>query len=249
MARTLLQSLQDRMKRDTPEQAAPGQTLAVQRIQRAGTGKAVDPRGPATSSLQERMAISQGEDRLQQIQDQEALQQEQQLQQQAEQTQAAEQARAGIAQGREQARESARQRMSELQQDLSQGRRQADFQDYAANLEQQGFLARLSNDQYINELTNEGRIKRLDDDLRFREEIKRSALDFASDDLYDRLGFARAADLDDDAFQRSLARIDLDIASRIAQEAAAAQQIQNIYSGATGAVSAGLEFAAQEGED
>ena len=242
MATTLLESLQNKMKNQSkPEQASPGQTQAVQRLQRAASGKAVGSRGPAVSSLGEKMARTQADQAIGQIQQKGQLQEQQQLQQQADQTQAAEQQRAGIQQSREQAKQAAAQQMAELEQNLEQGRDKADFQEYAAYLEQMGFLARLSNDQYITQLQQQGKLNRLDNELSFKEALVEESLDFASDELIKSLDFKRAVDMDNDEFLRYLGTISIEQAMQVAQATANQQNIKGMYEGGQQIISAGFK--------
>lgn len=109
-------------------------------------------------------------------------------------------------------------------------------------LEAASAYTRLMNDKYRYELEDEGRRRRLSDGLKFDAALKEAIFSDEISLLRDNIAFNKALDLDEAAFEKYLATIDVETALAVAtSEAKAASEtamISGIGSAATRAYSA-----------
>ena len=111
---------------------------------------------------------------------------------------------------------------------------------YQAKLEQAGFLARLSNDEYINKLQMEGQKARLDDENKFKIEYAKQAFQDQKALVQDNLKFEAMMNASDREFEESLARMSVDDVIRIVEENQKAAREQERISGWQSIISGGL---------
>ena len=250
MARSLLQSIQDKLGQ-APEQAkATGAEQGAGRLlQSKLTGKATGVTAPTTTSDAAQAAIAQTQAGLDtqaqqnqvaasQIAGQQQVQQQQaqQAQTQADLDRAAIEQRFDIEQ-------------QNLIRDLSRADRQLDTDKYRANLEQLGFMSALSDKRYIEQLTNEGRQRRFDDGLTFSEGLQEQVFADTQDLFRGDLDFKELLRADEREFAEKMADLNIDHALQIAEHDADAASTRAIYGGLGATVSGATQAYAAYDKD
>ena len=105
---------------------------------------------------------------------------------------------------------------------------QLDIKKNQAKLEQAGFLMRLSDDKYTTNLQMNGRRDRLDSEAGFKEALLRTTFADELDLFNNDLEFRALMRADDRAFQERLAKMNIDMAIKLASaenQAAGATQM------------------------
>ena len=112
----------------------------------------------------------------------------------------------------------------------------------AAQLEQLAFISALSDKQYLERLDAIARERNLADDLKFKQEAARLAFGANIDLVVKNAEWTRAYNASEREWRQAMAKIDLDQAMQIAANQIAAANNQAIFSGATSATSAGVDY-------
>lgn len=218
MARTLGEILKQRLA-EKPDNTGGGMQdmgAQTQKLLQAKTGKQVATgAGPAASSLGEQQAVTQTGQQLGQVQARGQL-----IGTQQQQTAEAQQQSFDI-QSRQQEqkkrafKQQADQQISGLVADFQRQKEEGRYREAAADVEQAGFLARLSTDQYVNELQKQGQINRLEDMASFREQFNESLYEGMEELLQKDLSFKSMINADQREFEKGLANMNLDAALNI----------------------------------
>jgi hypothetical protein len=255
MANTLLDTIKQNLQAPssgTPNAAPLGinQTAQTQQLLQAKSGRAVADTGqPRISNIGEQLANRQAQLGQQQLQQQGQtaaanVQQEEEYRQAQESTQTA----ALDEQSLEQMDQYTRQNEAILD-EYSQGQRQLDLNKDKAKLEQVGFMARLSNQQYIDNLQREGARARLDNDTNFRENLARSVFDDEQDMFKDDLTFRSMINADNRSFADQLQNIDVDYALKMAEAENQAANQRMMWTGVGNVTSGGIQaYASNAGQ-
>lgn len=135
---------------------------------------------------------------------------------------------------------------SKILQEFSTGQRQLDLNKDKAKMEQLGFAARLSNDQYVRSLQEQANKSRLSDAARFEEELTRTV--FAEEEALfrDNLDFRALMSADQRQFTEATAQIDLDFAMSLANAQSRQANENQMWTGVGGVISAGTQFATSD---
>ena len=242
MAKTLMEAIQKRLKTTPGKQdLGLGATQQVQDIQRAKTGKAVGGEtGPRTSALGEKQQAQLSQQALGQVAGQGQLQGLQQQQQGEAQQQAFDIAGRQLQERRMGMKERADREISTLQADYNRAVEEGDFQRAQASAEQASFLARLSNDKYINELQMEGARRRLDDNISFKKAFQEAQYSDMQDFLEDDLAFKTLMDADQRDFKEMISQMSVEDAMNIMNAQMAAGQQKQKWEGISKIASGGI---------
>lgn len=240
MARTLLDALNQQAA--PLQQQAGGELEFAQKLTQGLTGKAPQAAQPGKVSLQEQLALQTGKE-LGEQQRQQGLAVGEQLSQAAsqQQKQAELTGRKQTQQKQAVEQEFARKSMSTLK-ELDRNLDKLSTEQRGAKLEQLGTEARLSNKQYIDKLNLEGAKSRLNDKIGFKEQAYKTIFDNDISLFKDNIAFKKMQDLDDDQFKRLLAQIDINTALEMARQATKQQNLTDIFTGGTKAISAYAEW-------
>lgn len=195
---------------------AEDQTLKVQKLLRAKTGREVGPAETATSNIAEQVARGTT---ASQIQGLGAQMQVQQAGEDVEQARLAQQERLQR-QETDQARKfqtmQTKMETNKILNDLGRERGTISLEKDKARLEQAAFLISFQNKKYTDQLQDIGRRNRLDDQMAFNEAMQRQAMGAELDLLKDKLGKQDILAASDREFQEMLAGMSIDEAMKIA---------------------------------
>lgn len=231
--------------------AAPqlGETEQARGLLRAKLGKAGGPETvPAQSNIGEQVAqqqtqlglrdiASKGQIAGAQLGEQQADIEQRSAQQDSEQKQQMQQLQSGYA----------KQAQSILD-ELGAQAAGMDVNRRMAKMEQAGFAARLSNDQYLNKLQQQGKLQRLDDDRNFKYAAAEDIFADQQDLLKDDLRFKAMMDAGDREFNEALSQMSDDFALKMADKALQDQAAAAKYSAMAGLGGAGVNaFLANQG--
>lgn len=216
-------------------------TQGAQSLLGAKTGRALQQRGPAGSSIAEKIAIASGQAASKQQQQQGQLLGQQQKQQGIEQQQSADIA---AKQRESQAADfdsRIRQEKQQLLGEIEREGKQLDFDKNAAQINQLSFMMAYEDQKARDALISEGRKQRLDDDIAFNEALQASIFGEQMKLFKDNLAFQEAMNADDRAFQKELSKMDINYALEVAKAASDQANMQAMYSGASGVLSGGIQ--------
>jgi hypothetical protein len=118
--------------------------------------------------------------------------------------------------------------------------KQLAFRKDAASLEQLGFSLRLRDQQYVDQLTRIGKLRRLENENEFRKEFTRLQLGNNLSMFLDDLGFKEALYADQRTFEEMLAKINPDMAMRMATNAMKDASTSQIFQGVGTLASTGV---------
>jgi hypothetical protein len=185
----------------------------AQSILSAQTGKEKAPtafQGPAKSNLAELAAQDQTKQGLGQVQEQRGMQSQLFQAEQARQKEQEQQQLEQLDADELNQREELLNRGEEIMQEWRNQGTQLDLKKKAAQTEQLGFIARLSDDAYVNNLKREGRKARLNNKLKFQEELQKAIFDDERELFESDLSFKQAMKQDAREFKELLANEGLD---------------------------------------
>jgi hypothetical protein len=229
----------------TPGQApALGATQQVGGLLRAKLGKASTTGAvPAQSNVQEQLAQQDTQNQLKSVANVGAIQGEAMQQQAADQNLQASQQQAQHQETRAGLQDQFSRQTNQILDDLRNNRAQLNTSQQLAKMEQAGFMIRGMNDQYVNELKRQGQLGRLNNNVNFREA---AAQDIMSDEMElfkNQMEFKQMFDMNDRAFNEQLSAMSDNFALKMGDIAAKEASSQMMFSGASSAVSAGLQYA------
>jgi hypothetical protein len=101
----------------------------------------------------------------------------------------------------------------------------------ASSLEQLGFNLRLRDQQYVDQITRVGKLRRLEDENEFRNEFTRLQLGNNLNMFLDDLGFKEALYADQRTFEEMLARINPEMAMKMATDVMKDESTSQIFQG------------------
>jgi phage gp16-like protein len=107
-----------------------------------------------------------------------------------------------------------------------------DLSKKKAQLEQLGFIARLSDDTYLNNLKREGRKSRLSNKLKFQEELQKSIFDDERELFENDISFRQALKKDSSEFSEMLNQQGLDWKQALAVAEMKSKANEQIWTGA-----------------
>jgi hypothetical protein len=224
-----------------PEQGVTDEAQKLQTLLRARSGKQLSGTSVAGSNLGEQAAVAQTNQQMQQqVAPQAAIQSAQLAQQSAQIQQQEQQQRGQVAQSR---------RFDDLQttlkidstlKELERNKGQIDMNKEGARLEQLGAALRLQDKQYVDNLQREGQLARLSDDNAFREAALRSTMGDKMQIINKSIDNNAVFNDNSREFSRKVATIDIDSAYQMFNADMAAQKQQALYSGGGALLKAGI---------
>ena len=241
----LMNRMREAFKID-PTVQATDDTQRIQELQRGASGRAISgDSGPKQSDLAERIALSDSRQAATEQYDQAKLAEEDLTTRMTAQFQQFDDAKLKELETAIGRKEQMAQQSAALLGNLRRSEQQLDFNRDAAKIEQIGFTLRLNNDKYINQLNDMGTRARLDDAAVFQEELLRSVFADEIELLNSDLDFKRLLTLDNNAFLKELADMDINSASELANIQIKSQQLGSMYEGAGQVLSGGLKYASK----
>lgn len=205
------------------------QTLKVQKLLRAKTGREVGPAETATSNVAEQVAQGTTGTQLAQLGSQMQMQQAGEDIEQARLAQQERLQREETDQARKFQTMQTRMETNKLLNDLSRDRGSLSLEKDKARLEQTAFLMAMQDKKYTDQLQDAGRRQRLDDQVAFNEEMQKQAFGLELDLLKDKLQKQDILSASDREFQQMLSSMSIADAQAIAQmEMAYDQQVTAI---------------------
>jgi hypothetical protein len=128
-----------------------------------------------------------------------------------------------------------------------------DLNKKKAQTEQLGFIARLSDDAYVNNLQREGRKSRLQNKLKFQEELQKSIFDDERELFESDISFRQAMKKDSREFSEMMAQQGLDWKQALSVAEMKSQGNQQTWTGAGQVAQAGIQgygqYAAEDRAD
>lgn len=226
------------------KQGVTDESQGIAALLRARSGKAVSGPDTGASNLGEQQAVAASNTEMQntvapqaQAQqvatDVQASGQEQQVQQQ----------KADIAQTRKFDDLGTKMKANSLLQDLEQSKGRLDAQEETTKVNQAAQMLRLQNQQYVQRLQQEGQLARLSDDNAFREELAQSTMGDNEELLRQTLGNKSIIDASENEFRKATGQMTAERAYDIFQNAQKAEKERAMYTGAAGIVTAGIGMA------
>jgi hypothetical protein len=116
-----------------------------------------------------------------------------------------------------------------------------DLNKKKAQTEQLGFIARLSDDTYVNNLKREGRKSRLSNKLKFQEELQKSIFDDERELFENDISFRQALKKDSREFSEMMAKQGLDWKQALSVAEMKSQANQQMWTGAGQIAQAGIQ--------
>lgn len=229
MANLLDTIKQNRSALATEKPEVEDQTLKVQKLLRAKTGREVGPAETATSNIAEQVAQGTTASQIQQLGSQMQLQQAGEDIEQARLAQQERLQRQETDQARKFQTMQTKMETNKLLNDLSRDRATLSLEKDKSRLEQTAFLLAMQDKKYTDQLQDAGRKQRLDDQVAFNEAIQKESFGLELDLLKKKLGNQDILASSDRQFQEMLASMSIAEAQQIAQmEMAYDQQVAAI---------------------
>lgn len=241
MARSLIESIQGDLGMKQTAKASEGTQGASKLLRSKLTGKGTGVSAPTTTSDATVAATQQTQAGLTQVQQQGSVAASQVAGQDAQQQLRDQQAMTQADIDRQAIEQSFDIEQENLIRELSRSDRTLDNQRTIANLEQLGFMAALSDKQYIEKLQNTGRMNRFDDDLTFREGLQSQVFSDSQDLFRGDLDFKSLLKADSREFADMMAGINIDHALDIADHTASTASTRQVIQGVGGVVSGGID--------
>lgn len=237
---SLLQKIQQNLQAAAAPAGVSGITEESRRLMQAKSGKAVGPSQSAVSNQAELAGLSELNAQLDQ---QRGAGQMQALQLQEDQDrleQGEKLARSGMdLQQRATQQQFAQQEATQLQR-AGQARSELDFDRQKSQAEQRSHTRAFENKQYLDTLNREGMRRRLDSELQMKKALSKMALGNSEELLRRALGNRELLTLDANEFKKLLAKIDINTARELANNAISDAKTQAAYGAAGGLASAAI---------
>jgi len=244
--KTLAETLNKQLTTPTPAPSL-GQTEQAQGLLRAKVGAAgTGTEGPRRSSIQEIAAAQDTQSQLAQGDLANKLQGKQLLQAEEEQTVKTEQQFLNLGEDRENMKAQMARQTNEILNQFESGIKQLDSARDKAALEQVGFMLRLQDDKYIADLQQNAQRLGLNNDLKFKEEITRTAFEDDMDIFKSNIEFQTFMNMDNRKFQLQLANMDINFAMQMASRELDSQKTQALFTGLGTLTTAGLSYAEKQ---
>ena len=240
MARSLIESIQGDLGMKQTAKASEGTQGASRLLRSKLTGKSTGSTAPTTTSDATVAATQQTQAGLNSVQQQGQVAASQIAGQDAQQQLRDQQAMTQADIDRQAIEQSFDIEQENLIRELSRSDRTLDNQRTIANLEQLGFMAALSDKQYIEKLQNYGRMNRFDDDLTFREGLQTQVFADSEDLFRGDLDFRSLLKADSREFAEMMAGININHALDIADHTASTASTRQVIGGVGSSVSAGV---------
>jgi hypothetical protein len=132
------------------------------------------------------------------------------------------------------------QQESTMMQRAGQATQELDFERQKSQAEQRSHIRAFENKQYLDTLNREGMKRRLDNELQMKRALAQAALGNSEELLRRALNNRELLTLDTNEFKKLLAKIDIDTARELANNAISDAKTQSAYSAAGGLASAGI---------
>jgi len=214
---------------------------AIERLLRAKTGKAFDPRG-ARRFIQSGDIQSDFKTGLSSLRDKTKLQSEQFQAETLDQEQAADIQQKGLETQSKEIESTFKNQSDALLQDLERSGKKLDAAENREKVEQLAFNYRLQQEDYLNQLQTLGARERLDNDLEFKEALMLRVWEGETTLLQNDQDFRRMLNADQREFQRKLGKMDINYAMDIARSMASTQNYQTIGAGVGTIIGAGAKL-------
>lgn len=220
----------------------------AQNILAAQTGKERLPgalQGPKKSFLGEAAAQDQTKQELGQVAQQRGTQSALMQAEQARMKEQEQQQQELITEDEMNNKEELLTRGEEIMQEWRNQGTSLDLNKKKAQTEQLGFIARLSDDAYVNNLQREGRKSRLSNKLKFQEELQKSIFDDERELFENDISFRQALKKDSREFAEMMAQQGLDWKQALSVAEMKSKANEQIWTGVGGAAQAGMSAYSQ----
>lgn len=231
----------------TPGQVTPtDSTQQAQGLLRAKLGKAGAPgeAAPQQSNIGEQLANQTSNLGLQNIAQQGKVNAEQLAQSQQDVVQRGQEQQAQTNQQFADAQSKFGQQAQSILDNLAANKTTMGANEQAAAMDQAGFLIRGQNQNYVQELQRQGQLNRLADDQSFKEQLQQSVFADQTDLLKNDVAFKTMMDSSDRQFNQALQNMSDDFAIKMADKAMKTAAAQARFSGIAGLAGAGIQAGA-----